>query len=374
MAMNKGLPAKISALRAFNGLAGANTINLGLGKPYQDMPQELRRLAGSLLQKNELRQDYTENAGLKSARSKLEAAYGLPAESTILTHGAQEALYAALCALLNPGDEVLLPNPGFLAYGPMVSMMHGRPRFYALKKRGAEFFYDLDSILRGVGRRTKAVLLNAPGNPTGSTVTEDFVRDLAAALKKKKVILLSDEVYAELAYEGDYRPYCLLGKNIVSINAFSKSHALTGWRIGWLGCADPKLRNRLLVAHQYLSTCASVPAQHLVHALLSDEALFRGIRDGFRTEYLRKRDVLRQALGGAASQAALPGAGFYFFLQIPAGFKSSLAFAHKLLEKDDVLVIPGEFFGSAGKKFVRVSFSPPEEKLVAAGKAIAAYY
>jgi len=269
---------------------------------------------------------------------------------------------------------VLVPNPGFLAYAPMVSMMHGKPIFYALKKGGIEFRYDLESILKKITKKTKAVILNAPGNPTGSVVGAQFVRDLAKELKKKKIYLLSDEVYAELSYQEPYRPFCLEGDNVITVNAFSKSHALTGWRIGWLGCLDAKLRGRLLVAHQYLSTCASVPAQHLVAELLADHALFSKIRDEFRAEYRRKRDVLKSALGAAAVRAPLPVAGFYFFLEIPKNYGSSLKFAKALLEKKNVLVIPGEFFGSAGKRFVRVSFSPPEERLRAAGAAIADFY
>lgn len=370
--MNKKLPSGISSLRAFNSKANAQTINLGLGKPHQDMPDELRHIAATIIENKQLRQDYTENAGLAPVRSLLEQHYELRSGSTILTHGTQEALFSVLLATINPGDEVLVPNPGFLAYAPMVQMLQGKASLYPLKKSGADFSYDMNAILSRITKKTKLVLLNAPGNPTGSTVSAEFVRQLASALKKKKILLLSDEVYGELHYSEPYIPYARYQNNIVTVNAFSKSHALTGWRIGWLACEDPKLFQRFLVAHQYLSTCSSVPAQHLVGAILADPALFNGIRDRFCAEYLGKRDAFFRAMG--KTQTALPQAGFFAFLPIPKNFSSSVRFSEKLLAEKNVLVIPGEFFGSAGKRFIRVSYSVPIEKLKDAAEKIRAYY
>ena len=309
--MNKGLPKTVSALRQFNAQAGANTISLGLGKPYIDMPKELRDLACQMLKNTGLRQDYSANGGDARVRKLLEQNFGLARGSSIITHGAQEALYAALSALLNPGDEVLIPNPGFLAYETMIKMMHGKPTLYPMSQKGIEFTYEIDTILKNTTKKTKAVIINAPGNPTGTTVSNDFITKLASELKKKKIVLISDEVYGELHYRSPYQAYCNLGDNIVTINAFSKSHALTGWRIGWAACANPKITQQILVAHQYLSTCASVPAQHLIGALLADQALYDKIRDGFRTEYLTARNSLLKNLGPAAKFSNNPEAGFY---------------------------------------------------------------
>ena len=370
--MNKGLPTSISKLRAFSSRAKAGTISLALGKPHEDMPPELRELAASLFKNSDLKMDYSENAGFLAVRSLLEQHYELPEGSTILTHGAQEALFAVLLTLLNPGDEVLIPNPGFLAYGPMVSSLQGKPVEYRLKKAGAGFAYDLAAIRAKVTKKTKAIFLNAPANPSGTMVSADFVRELAEEFPK--ITVLSDEVYGELHYGEPYVPFARYAPNVVSVNAFSKSHALTGWRIGWLGCTDPKLLSRILVAHQYLSTCASAPAQHLVGALLAVPELFSAVRDRYCAEYLQRRDVVMKALGKAADRVERPEGGFYLFLPIPKKFSSSLAFGERLLGEKNVLVTPGEFFGSAGKRHVRVSYAASLENLRKAGAAIMSYY
>lgn len=372
--MNKGLPNKISQLRSFSAQAREGTLNLGLGKPYEDMPDPLRELAATMLINKNFRQDYSENAGFAGVRGLLEEHYHLPKGCTILTHGSQEGIYSVLATLLNPGDEVLIPNPGFVAYEPMVRMNQGKTKAYPLKKIGTSFEYDLDLILKSLSPKTKIVILNSPANPSGSLVHHSAVSALAKVLKKRGIFIVSDEVYAELDYSEPYVPLCLYGPNIISVNSFSKSHALTGWRIGWAACTDPKVMAKILVAHQYISTCASVPAQHLIRLLLSDNFLFESIRDQYCADYLLKRDIFFKALGKAAESFTRPQAGFYAFLPIPKKFSSSLKFASSLLAQKNILVIPGEFFGSAGKKFVRVSYSAKNESLKVAGETISKYY
>lgn len=364
---NLGLPTGISPLRAFNSQANANTINLGLGKPWEDMPPELRELVPRILKE---RLDYTENAGLLQVRRKLELHYGLSESSAVLTHGAQEAIFAALLALLNRGDEVLIPDPGFLAYAPMVRMLGGKDKFYALARKKNSFHFDPEAILKAITKKTKVVILNAPGNPV-ATLRGDLCIFLKA-MEKKGIFVISDEVYGELVYEGVYAPLAQESKQVVSINAFSKSHALTGWRIGWVAARNPDLYKRLLVAHQYISTCASVPAQRLVGELLEDRNLFRSIIARYRSEYKAKRDLLFHELGN--TELVRPEAGFYAFLPIPKTFSSSLAFAKALLAKKDVLVIPGEFFGKNGKRFVRVSFAVPDDWIKQAAAALKSFF
>ncbi|RYZ97189.1 MAG: pyridoxal phosphate-dependent aminotransferase, partial [Proteobacteria bacterium] len=243
--MNEGLPNKVSALRAFSSRAKAGTISLSLGKPFEDMPLSLRELAADILQDPRLPMDYSENAGFSGVRALLEDHYELPSGTTLLMHGTQEAIFAVLLTLLNPGDEVLVPNPGFLAYAPMVASLHAKPVEYRLAKEGAGFVYDIAKIRAKVTKKTKAIFLNAPANPTGSVVSAHFVRELAAEFPRLKII--SDEVYGELSYGEPYIPFAAYAPNIVSVNAFSKSHALTGWRIGWLACTDRAFIARVLV-------------------------------------------------------------------------------------------------------------------------------
>lgn len=369
--MNKGLPQGISSLRAFSARAKPGALHMGLGKPHEDMPPELRKLAAELMQNKELRMDYSENAGFLPVRRLLEAHYELPENSSILTHGAEEGLFAAFLALLNPGDEVLVPNPGFLAYAPMVRSLRGKAKEYRLKKMPGGFEYDLAAIRKGINKNTKVIVLNAPANPTGSLIHVDFVRELAEEFPK--ITVLSDEVYAELDFQTPYVPFARYAPNVISVNAFSKSHALTGWRIGWAACSDPKLTNRLLVAHQYIATCASAPAQHLLGALLAKPKLFSAIRDRYCFEYLERRDALLKALGPATEGVDAPRAGFYHFLPIPKDFGSSLEFGEALLEKN-LVVTPGEFFGSAGKGHVRLSFATSLDNCRAAGKILHSFY
>ncbi|RYZ93781.1 MAG: pyridoxal phosphate-dependent aminotransferase, partial [Proteobacteria bacterium] len=323
------------------------------------MPRSLRELASDILQNPQLPMDYSENAGFAGVRALLEAHYELPAGSTLLT-------------LLNPGDEVLIPNPGFLAYGPMVASLHGKPVEYRLAKVGAGFAYEIAEIRKKVTKKTKAIFLNAPANPTSSGVSAYFVRELAAEFPKLKII--SDEVYGELSYGEPYIPFARYAPNIVSVNAFSKSHALTGWRIGWLGCTDHAFTSRVLVAHQYIATCAGALAQHLVGALLAQPTLFAEIRDSYAAAYLRRRDTIFRALGIAAASVERPGGGFYLFLPIPKRFSTSLEFGETLLREKNVLVTPGEFFGSLGKRHVRISYATSLENCRKAGAAIRTFY
>lgn len=373
--MNKFLPKEISSLRSFSQRAKVDTIHLGLGKPFEDMPKALRDLAREVLANLSLKMDYSENAGFLPVRALLESHYKLPSESTLLTHGAQEGIFASLFATLNPRDEVLLPNPGFVGYAPIAKGLSAKVTFYSLEQTKAGFRYSLNLIEKKVTKKTKVILINAPANPTGTTVNAEFVKELADRFPKIKI--LSDEVYGELHFQDPYIPFCRYAKNIISVNAFSKSHALTGWRIGWVGCEDKSVLQRILVAHQYISTCASVPAQHLIGALLSDSysGLFDQIRDSYLTAYLIRRDEFFRGLDSdLRDQIEIPEAGFYAFLPIPKKYSSSLAFAEKLLEKKNVLVTPGEFFGSLGKRYVRVSYSTSLENLKIASKRIQEMY
>jgi aspartate/methionine/tyrosine aminotransferase len=367
---NLDIPHEISALRRFSALATPKCINLGLGKPFEDMPNSLRTLASQVIKNKNLAMDYSDNAGIVSVRTLLEQRYELPSGSTILTHGAQEALFAALMAILNPGDEVLCPDPGFVAYETMAQVLHAKAKTYLLQRhQNGAFSYCLEQISKKVTKKTKVIILNAPGNPTASVVSKKFVKQLANQFPH--ITILSDEVYAELSFTQPYIPFAVAAKNIVSINAFSKSHALTGWRLGWLCAADRSLYNRILVAHQYVATCASVPAQHLLGAMLRHPTIFDSLKLQYRQAYLLRRDTFFNAFKTSVPK---PEAGFFAFLPIPKTQSSSLGFAKKLLKEKNILVIPGEFFGKQGQRFVRVSYANSIEQLKLAGKKLATYY
>ncbi len=369
---NRGLALGVSRIRELNALAKPSTINLGLGKPSVDMPAEIRALLGPDWARESM--EYSDNAGIPELREQLARRYGFQKEELWIAPGAQGATTAALIAMLNPGDEVLCPNPGFLAYDKAAAMVQARPVFYRLKQKGSDFHFDIGEILKKVSSRTRVVMVGSPNNPTGSILSDENYQELAHELRRKKIWILSDEVYGELHYRKDYRAAATLSERIVSVNSFSKSLALTGWRIGWMATQDEVLTKKAIVAHQYVSTCSSVPAQRLLLKVLAKAGVYESVRDGFRREYASKSALFFAALSEKAKIGlTLPEAGFFLFMPTPANMDGD-SFAKKLLEKDNVLVMPGSIFGSLGKKFVRVSLATTEDDLLKAAKVINKYY
>ena len=358
---NHGLPAGISMLRALAMQAKPSTLNLGLGKPEEDMPGEIRALAETSLLAH--RMDYTENAGDLGIRAKLAKQISVTdGKKLVLTHGAQEALMASLIALLNRNDEVLIPDPGFLAYAPMIKILGAKPVAYRLKKTSVGFAHDLRSMTAKINSRTRAILLSSPGNPTGCDLHEELVIELCKIIGRKKIVILSDEVYGMLHFTKPYLPLARLDDRVISISSFSKSHALTGWRIGYLACENSALLQSTLIAHQYLATCASVPAQHLLGELLSTRH-FLEIPHHYREVYHAKLKLFANS-SSEALRAKIPKAcgGFYLFPELPEK-ENSLQFCERMLKEEDLLVIPGSAFGKFGEGSVRLSLALPDDQI-----------
>jgi aspartate aminotransferase len=369
--INRLLPKGLSKLRQLQTKANTSTINLSLGKPALHWPPEALPLAVAAL--NNDRMDYTENAGDQGIREKLAKTIGAnDASEIILTHGAQEALMACLLAGLNRGDEVLIPDPGFLAYGPMVRMLGGKPITYGFRKLGESFDHCAQKILAKVTKHTRFIILNSPGNPTGIGLSEESLRGLLDGMGKRRILILSDEVYGALQFFKPYSPLFLHDKRIVTLNAFSKSHALTGWRIGYIASFNTNFMKAALVAHQYTATCASVPAQRLLGRLI-DSPLFHDLPKRYSSEYHRNcKWFVDQMPTSFQEGLGFPAGGFYLFPRAPKGNGDD--FSDTLLKKDNILVTPGSSFGKAGKGHVRISLAVAQEKLAAAAKKISSYY
>lgn len=358
---NEKIPTNISKLREFNGKANAETLNLGLGKPYEDTPPELKELVSTVLKFSVL--DYSENQGTPELRKNISQFFSAEANHFLITHGAQEALFVAMMGLLNPGDELLIPNPGFLAYQTLGEMHGLSVKSYNLKKHQHHFTYDVDEILRQVTSQTKMVLISSVANPTGSHLSKEDIGKLAIELKKRDIILLNDEVYGELHYTQNYEPSFKYASNIVTVNSLSKSHGLTGWRIGYAGTTHEHMMKKMLVAHQYIATCAARMSQNLVEKLLSMPELYLKIAKQYREHYQTSVNLfLKELFPYEAS--LMPHGGFYLFLPIPKNFSSDLEFCERLLQEKNILVIPGSFFGSAGKNYYRVALSVKEQDQV----------
>ena len=364
--MNKFAPPKRlqgiekSVIRQVFDRARPGSINLGLGEPDLPTPDVNRRAAVKVILEEQ--NGYTSHAGLPSLREKVAADYPYleqRPERVIITAGSQEALYLALLALVDDGDEVLLPNPGFVAYPTIVRMAGGRASFYRLpRERGFEF--DIDDFRRALTPRTKVVVCISPSNPTGRTLSGHDLADIADAVRDHGAYLISDEIYRDLYYTAE-RPGSLSSfyERTIVIGGLSKSMSMTGWRIGWL-CGEEPLVQAALVLHGYVTTCASAVSQKASLVSWSDEA--EQARAGFRETFRARRDHLLALFESELGlRAVTPDGAFYTMLDV-GEYGPSMKVAEALLE-ERVITVPGAAFGSESEGFLRVSFCADQETL-----------
>jgi aspartate/methionine/tyrosine aminotransferase len=280
-------------------------------------------------------------------------------ERVVITAGSQEALYLALLTLVDDGDEVLLPNPGFVAYPTIVRMAGGTSRFYRMPREHG-FAFDADEFRRALTPRTKVVVCISPSNPTGRTLTNENLAAISDALRDHDSYLISDEIYRDLYYTPE-RPGSLSSfhERTIVISGLSKSMSMTGWRLGWV-CGAEELIKAMLVLHGYVTTCASTVSQKASLAAWSNEA--EEARAGFREKFRARRDHLLGLIDSELGlKAVTPEGAFYTMLDVNQ-FGSSMTVAEALLE-EKVITVPGAAFGSEGEGFLRVSFCAELEML-----------
>lgn len=344
-----------------------DVVSLGVGEPDFRTPLHVREKAVQYL--NAGQTSYTSNYGLMELRETLarwlSKKYGLsydPATEIVITVGASEAIDIALRALLNPGDEVIVVEPCYVSYAPTVTLAGGTPiPFPTWQKDG--FRLDLEALEQAVTPRTKALMLNYPSNPTGATFTRADLEKLAEFVKRHDLIVLSDEIYAELTYEGRHESLAALPgmrNHVVYISGLSKSHAMTGWRLGYL-CAPAELATAMLKIHQYTMLCAPTLSQYAAIEALEhgDEAVAE-----MRREYQARRDLIVAGFNSLGMRTLVPGGAFYAFASIEGlGFDSSEQFCMELLEAEKVAVVPGNAFGASGEGFIRASYASSVERL-----------
>lgn len=373
-----------SMIRQLFDRARAGSINLGLGEPDLPTPEVIRRAAVRVIQEEQ--NGYTTHAGLPALRELIAAAYpqlsattttttgGSAATTTttpdnvIITAGSQEALYLALMTLVDEGDEVLLPDPGFVAYPTIVRMAGGRPVFYRLPARGA-FAFDAEDFRRRLSPRTKAVIVVSPSNPTGRAFSRADFAAMADALRETDAYVISDEIYRDI-YFGDARPASIsehahASRSIV-ISGLSKSMSMTGWRIGWM-CGASEVIKSALVLHGYVTTCASTISQKAALAAWTDEA--EATRIETRRIFRARRDELMSLIARELNlRAVAPDGAFYLMLDVSA-HGNSLEVAERLLEHG-VITVPGSAFGSEGEGYLRLSFCADMPRLAEGVKRI----
>lgn len=364
--MNKFAPPKRlqgiqrSVIRRILDRAKPGSINLGLGEPDLPTPDVIRRAAVKAIVEEQ--NGYTTHAGLLALRDKVAAEYPYLEQNpdrVVITAGSQESMYLALLTLVEEGDEVLLPNPGFVAYPTIVQMAGGKSTFYRLP-RDTGFAFDADEFRRALTPRTKVVVCTSPSNPSGRTLSKDDLLSIADAVRDHGAYLISDEIYRELYYTPE-RPESLSSfcDRTVVIGGLSKSMSMTGWRLGWL-CGEEALVHAALVLHSYVTTCAATVSQKASLVAWSKEA--EDARAGFRETFRSRKDHMLGLIESELGMRAVePEGAFYTMLDV-SDYGSSMEVAEALLE-ERVITVPGGGFGSEAEGFLRVSFCADHETL-----------
>ncbi|KYD28858.1 MULTISPECIES: aminotransferase [Geobacillus] len=359
---------KPSGIRRFFDLASSleGVISLGVGEPDFVTSWSIRE--ASILALEQGYTSYTANAGLPELRQEI-AAYlrrkfrveYRPETEVLVTVGASQALDLALRAIVNPGDEVILIEPSFVAYEPLVVLAGGKP--VAVRTSGADRFrLDLTQLEQAVTARTKAVIVCSPNNPTGTVLSRAELDGLARLAQAHDLLVIADEIYAELTYEGEYTSMAAVAgmrERTILVSGFSKGFAMTGWRLGF-AAAPEELLQAMLKIHQYAMMCAPTMAQY--GAL---EALRSGERDvaEMRNSYRRRRNYFVASLNEMGLPCHLPGGAFYAFPSIQPTGLTSEQFAERLLLEEKVAVVPGNVFGQSGEGYIRCSYASSLEQL-----------
>ena len=337
-----------------------DAISLGVGEPDFDTPWHIRDEGIYSLEKG--RTFYTSNAGLKELKLEisryLERRFDVgydPDREIMVTVGGSEAIDIALRAMLDPGDEVLIPQPSYVSYVPCTILAGGVPVTVELEEKD-RFRLTKEKVLEKLTPKTKILVLPFPNTPTGSILEKEDLEAIADVVREKDLFVISDEIYSELTYG---RHHCTIAalsgmkERTVLINGFSKSYAMTGWRLGY-ACAPEAILRQMLKIHQYAIMCAPTTSQYA-----AVEALRNGDRDveEMREAYDQRRRFLVKALRDMGLDCYEPQGAFYVFPCIKKFGMSSDTFALRLLEQEKVAVVPGTAFGDCGEGYLRISYA-----------------
>lgn len=357
-----GIP--FSGIRKFFDIAAEmkDVISLGVGEPDFDTPWHIRDEGIFSLEKG--RTAYTSNAGLKELKIEISkylerrfsVSYDYDTEMMI-TVGGSEAIDLAMRAMLDPGDEVLVPQPSYVSYTPCALLANGVPVVINLKEEN-EFRLTAEELEASITPNTKLLVLPFPNNPTGAVMERKDLEAIAEVVEKHDLFVLSDEIYAELTYlEGqDHVTIASLPgmrERTVLINGFSKSYSMTGWRLGY-ACAPKEILEQMLKIHQYAIMCAPTTSQYA-----AVEAVRNGDGDvaGMREEYNGRRRYLMHRFREMGLKCFEPFGAFYAFPCIQEFGMTSEEFATRMLQEEKVLVVPGTAFGDCGEGFLRISYA-----------------
>ncbi len=367
---------KPSGIRRFFDLAATmdDVISLGVGEPDFSTPWAIRKEAIDVLEKKKI--VYTANAGMVQLRESiakyLERSISTkydPEHEIVVTVGGSEAIDIAIRAVVDPGDEVLVVEPAFVCYAPIVEMACGVAVPIATQAKN-KFKLTAEELRAKITDKTKLLVLPYPNNPTGAIMTREDLEAIAEVLRGTDILVLSDEIYCEMTYGG--RRHCSIAQiegmreRTILVNGFSKSYAMTGWRLGYV-CAPAPLITQIVKIHQYIIMSSPTVSQYAAIVALEEceEEVARMIR-----EYDLRRRYLVEAFNRIGMTCFEPEGAFYVFPSIQCTGMTSEEFCERLLEEERVAVVPGDAFGASGEGFVRVSYAYSLKHLMTAVERI----
>jgi aspartate aminotransferase/aminotransferase len=328
----------------------SDPVNLSIGQPHFDVPAPVKVAAKAAIEGG--KNAYTATAGVPELRAKIQAdlhkRYRQPGRDVFVTSGSSGGLHLALSSTVNPGDEVILFDPCFVMYAPLVTLAGGTPVFVDTYP---DFAIDPDRVRAALTPRTKAILLNSPSNPAGAVLSRERVRDLALLAAERGVLLLSDEVYRAFSYEGPFTSPAEFNEDVMVFDGFSKAYGMTGWRLGFAHGPSRIIQEMLKLQH-YTFVCAPSMAQYAGVAALDFDV------SAIIVDYKRKRDRVCEALAGRF-ELTRPGGAFYLFPKAPWGTGSE--FVAEAI-RNNLLIVPGNAFSRRDSHF-RISYAADDHMI-----------
>jgi len=356
-----------SGIRAFFDLVLGmkDVISLGVGEPDFVTPWPIREAGIYSLEQGFT--SYTSNKGLYKLRlgisRYLKNRHNIeycPDEEILITVGVSEGLDLALRSIINPGDKILIPTPSYVSYGPVTELAGGTPVFINTRKEG--FKLKPKTLEKHIDKRTKALILNYPNNPTGISYTKKELSGINKVLLRKKVFCISDEVYGDLTYDFEHTAFATLSEgknNTIYLDGFSKGYAMTGWRVGFV-CGPKEIISAMTKIHQYTIMCVSITSQ-----MAASEALVSGRKsvEEMKREYKRRREFIVNELNNLGLDCHTPQGAFYAFPSVKNTGLTGMEFAQKLLREQKVAVVPGTAFGKEFVDYIRISYASSFDNL-----------
>ncbi len=346
----------ISGIREVFEAVGENAINLGIGQPDFPTPEHAREAAIDAIRAGD-GDSYTTNKGIPELREAISEKHSrdnnltIKPDNVIATAGASEALHLALEAHVDAGEEVIIPDPGFVSYEALTHVAGGKPQPITLRE---DLTLSPQRVEEAISDDTAAFIVNSPANPTGAVQSPDDMCEFARIADEHDVLCISDEVYEHIIFEGTHRSPMEFAEtdNVVVINACSKAYSMTGWRLGWIAASSARI-DRMLRVHQYIQACASAPAQYAATAALNGP---QDRIDEMVSEFRKRRDLLYDGFEDMGLETPMPKGAFYIMPKVPDGWVDQVL-------AQDVVVVPGDTFGPHGDGYARISYATGIEEL-----------